>query len=727
MAFGTDLFNLSITGVTAKWVVAAVLGEERLDAPFRFQVTCAPTAKIAVDDVFMKAATLEWILEDKSKRALDGFVTEVEIGEFGWELVLEPRVALLADAVDHQLFMEEDTLQIVTAVLSEHAVQVEPRITRTLPKREQCVQAFETDLAFVSRLLAEEGITWFCDKDEKDKLVLADDPAHFDPLAGSLLVREGRAAMRTDDEWVRGTRVQHSLCTDKFSLRDHDFEIPTVTLEATYPIKPKAAPKFEQYEYPGEFGDAKLGQAVAQIRLEEARTQHVVLEAETTSRKLVPGYLVTLEDAPPGVPPKWLVVAVSHDATQHAMTSGEGGGEHSYTARFRAIPSDTPYRPQRPESPKLGGIQTGTITGASGSEIHPDKHGRVKVHLRWDRRRSKDDASSNWARVVQPNISGSYHQPRVGWENLVGFWDASADYPFVLGRLHNGGMPAPHAQPGNKVVSAFGTSTTPGGGSLNHFTMTDTKGSESFDFNASKDYNERTENDKAATVTANDTWTISGNSKVITQEVYQTNVIGSQTYSVGGSRTVNVTANKIINAGSESVSIGAARMFNVGGDQHIDCASLVRLIGSSKAEADIEHHSRLVTGTSGVVVGGAWTALAGLHASTHVGGVNTETVSGPKNIAAPKYELKVKGACTETFSSRTITASANVIDTAPSVTYDISGEAKLDGGFVVFEGKSKVTLKGGGVTVTITDSEVKIDGKFENSKASEDSEEEKYG
>ncbi len=727
MAPADGAFQLTIDGVSAQWTIAFVEGEERLNEPFRFQLTCAPSSRsLDVDAVFLKSAHLAWTLEGGGTRTVSALVTEIVRGEFGWDLVLEPRVAFLRDAVDHQLFMQEDTVQIVTAVLAEHGVQVTSRVMRSLPKREQCVQAFESDLDFVSRLLAEEGIAWFCDKDDSSTIVLVDDIGKFDPLDGDVVVQNwnGTAA---PDVVVSGVRIGHALCTDKFSLRDHDFEAPKVTLEAAYPLSPSTPPKYELYEYPGDFGDKALGQTLAQIRLEEARCGQLLLEAETNSRKLAPGYVLSLQSPPSGIPDKWLVVEVSHEAVQ-GMGPARDREERAYTARFVATPATLQYRPPRLATARLGGIQSGTITGPSGSEIHPDNHGRVKVLLRWDRRRPKDDTSSNWARVIQPAMSGSLHQPRVGWENLIGFWDASADYPIVMGRLHNGAMPAPHAQPANKVVTAFGTATTPGGGSLNHFTMTDTKGAESFDFNASKDYNERTENDKAATVTANDTWNIGGDSKVITQQVYQVQVKGSQTYSVGGSRTVNVTADKVINAGSESVSIGAARMFNVGGDQHIDCASLVRMIGSSKAEADIEHHSRLVTGASTVVVGGAWTAAAGLHASTQVGGVNTESVSGAKSIEAPKYELKVKGAVTEKFSSRTIDATGGIVESAPTVTYDVSGGAKLHGGtFVVFEASSKLTLKGGGLTVTITPSEVKIDGKFENSSAAEDSDKESYG
>src|SRR4029079_12290479 len=49
------------------------------------------------------------------------------------------------------------------------------------PKREICVQWEETDLAFLLRLLEEEGITFFFLQEKGgEKLVLCDDPTQFD-------------------------------------------------------------------------------------------------------------------------------------------------------------------------------------------------------------------------------------------------------------------------------------------------------------------------------------------------------------------------------------------------------------------------------------------------------------------------------------------------------------------------------------------------------------------
>src|SRR5262249_9551113 len=151
---------------------------------------------------------------------------------------------------------------------------------------------------------------------------------------------------------------------------------------------------------------------------------------------------------------------------------------------------------------------------------------------------------------------GGLFQPRVGWEALVSFQGTSGDAPVVLGRLYNGQAPPPNGLPGDKVVSAFGTQTTPGGGSANLVAMNDTAGKEGMSFNASKDFNEKTENDKTSNVSANDTWSVGAARKLIVGQVLSVKVSAAQSYTIGGSRTVNVTSNKMINAASESVMVG---------------------------------------------------------------------------------------------------------------------------------------------------------------------------
>src|SRR5262249_27476449 len=150
-------------------------------------------------------------------------------------------------------------------------------------------------------------------------------------------------------------------------------------------------------------------------------------------------------------------------------------------ARFRATPKDTPFRPARLHAPRISGVENATSTGPSNQDLHTDAYARVKAQLRWDRRGKKDEKSSAWVRTLQPPTSGGFMLPRTGWEVLLGFVGTSADAPIVLGRLPNGAAPPPDKQPGHKTSSAFGSLTTPGGGTKNLVRMMDSSGGESFD------------------------------------------------------------------------------------------------------------------------------------------------------------------------------------------------------------------------------------------------------
>jgi type VI secretion system secreted protein VgrG len=373
------------------------------------------------------------------------------------------------------------------------------------------------------------------------------------------------------------------------------------------------------------------------------------------------------------------------------------------------------------------GVQTTTVTAAGGSEIHTEEHGRSRVHLRWDRRRPMDDTSSAWTRVLQPATTGSLFLPRTGWEELTAFWGPSADAPLLLGRLDNGAATPPRSLPGSKTSTMFGSATTPGGGSANVVLMDDTAGSEGLSFVASKDFNERTENDKATDIKADDTHTVGANRKLIVGNVHQVAVTGAQTYTVGGGRTVNVESDFNLEAASESVMVGGLRMFNVGGDYSTSCASLTRLVGAAKVETAIEHQQRDVTGASTVMVGGSWSETGVVHAAVHVAGGNAELVAGAKTINAGKYELTVRGALSETLASRKIKAGGKVNEAYKGpLTMTIAGAMKIKGADVTIKATTKLTIKASGITVEITPGNIKIDGKFDGKVNSVDEGDESY-
>jgi type VI secretion system secreted protein VgrG len=716
------LFHLEVEGASCVWRIAGVTGRERLHGFFAFRVLAEPmegdlrASGIEPEDLITKTARLRWPLESVGERVVEGIVDEVRRDGGHYEIAIVPRVAMLADSSDYRVFVDQDALAIAGAVLADNGIALEARVARTLPKRAQCVQSFESDLAFVSRILADEGVAWFLPHGRPDVLIATDNRTGFDriedPLpivdAGGLVT--GRSAYRA--------RVRQRVVTDRVTLRDYDFEAPKLDLTAE--AKGKRS-DLESYEFPGGFRDPALGKALARIRREEKAAMERVLDAETTARDLAPGYLVQVQgELAEG---EWLIVEVTHESLEQGPTTDE----RPYRARFLAIPAETAYRPTREEPRRVPGVQHATTTGPRAQEIHTEEHGRVKTLLRWDRRGKKDDRSSAWARTMQPPTSGGFFLPRVNWEVLVGFSGCSADSPLVLGRLYNGEIAPPHGLPANKVVSAFGTRTTPGGGSANGMTIDDTAGHEGMTFGASADYNERTENDKVTVVAADEKASVSGNRKLMVGQVHGIEVAGAQTHSVGGSRALNVNANMGVSAGPESISIGGLRSFKVGGDSSIACAMLSRLVGGAKAELDIEHETREVGGASTTLVGGSWNVVAAAQASVSVAGASAELVGGPRKVTTGSYFLEVKGGLKLTLGSWTTKAGASHdIGFNAGSAVQVAGSAKIKGSDVTIAADSKLTIKASGITIEMTPSAVTVKGRFDGSIASVDDGDQQY-
>ncbi len=266
-------YELQIAG--APFVVASVRGREAVGEPFSFDVVARPEEPGPIE--IGAEATLSWPLEDGSTRTVNAIVDAVEEhagGDTGklatrgaTVLRLVPRLASLADGVDHEVFLDQDALQIAEAVLSANGVTLEKRVNRTPSKRAMCVQAFESDLAFVTRILAEEGILWFPHPDEADVIVAADNPSGFAPAPGDpIVVRAAEGMIAGRSAW--GVGLATRAVTDKVTLRDFDFEAPSVdlTVAAT-----EGQGTSERYEYRVGYTDPSVGKKLAKLRLEEHR------------------------------------------------------------------------------------------------------------------------------------------------------------------------------------------------------------------------------------------------------------------------------------------------------------------------------------------------------------------------------------------------------------------------------------------------------------------------
>jgi type VI secretion system secreted protein VgrG len=474
-------------------------------------------------------------------------------------------MGLLGQQVDCRIFQDKDVKEIVTLVLSELGVpegHQSWRLMGSYPKREYCVQYRESALAFACRLLEEEGIYWFSDRNDAGELIVfEDDSTSADPIDGDEAVpyRQG-AGLEKGTDAIGFITERHRTATGKVVLRDYDFKKPEVDLTASASADRDA--DLERYDYPGAYVDPAVGKRLATVRLEALQAERVTLDVRAGCARVVPGRWLSIVDAPAGMDGDHFVTSAVHEWA---------GG--TYVVHATLIPKKVKYRtPQLTPRPVIDGPQTAVIVAPPGSpteEIHTDELARCKVRFHWDRYGKADDTATFWMRVSQAQTSGSMILPRLGWEVIVEFLEGNPDRPIITGRVFNGIFMPPYALPEGKSRTALQSVSSPGGGGKNEIRFEDKAGSEEVKIGAHKDTTLATANNKTKSTAVNETknvkvdvqLTVGANQTVKVTNGYQNTVAGAQTVDVGGSRKVEVNAvYGLTSGGASKTSVGAAQM-----------------------------------------------------------------------------------------------------------------------------------------------------------------------
>jgi len=507
-----------------------------------------------------------------------------------YRIQVSSALGLLDQQVDCRIFQDKDVKEIVSGVLKDLGVadnQQSWRLSVTYPKREYCVQYNESALAFVSRLLEEEGIFFFSDKgDAGELLVFEDDSTTVDPIDGEKKVeyRHGAGLDASDDAIGVITR-RHRTATGKVTLRDYDFKRPQLDLTSAASADTDA--DLEVYDYPGLYVEPKEGARLAQVKLEALQAERVTLELESGCPRLIAGRWLSLVDTPNELDGDYLITGAVHE-----MRLGV------YRVHATVIPRKVKYRtPQRTPRPVIEGPQTAVVVAPPGSpneEIHTDKLGRCKVKFHWDRYAKNDDTDSCWMRTSQQQTSGSMILPRVGWEVMVEFLEGNPDRPLVTGRVYNGVYMPPYALPEGKSRTAIKTSSSPGGKGMNEIRMEDKAGSEEVKIGSQKDTTLATGNNKTTSTAANETKNVKVNSTITvgadhTVKItngYKNTVAAAQSASVGGNRTVEINAVYGLTAGGASATTVGGKQFEMDGDPIKALLSLAIKAATDAAKAE---------------------------------------------------------------------------------------------------------------------------------------------
>ncbi len=715
--------------------VSGISGTEALSQPYAFQVDFHPR-----DDEPLEAESLPGVeallsveVRGGSPRHIHGMVRRVALlgqqgGRWRYRAWVVPKLWRLSLVKRSRIFQGKTVPQIVKAVLEEAGVEVKLSLNGSYEAREYCTQYRETDLAFISRLLEWEGIFYFFQHAEDGHLMVLGDGSNVHealPGGATLPVKE-KEGLAEAGEYLRTLERIHRLRPGVMHLKDYDFEKPELDVSGKAESE-EGQGALEVYDYPGEYVVPGVGKQVAKVRMEEATQASRTLNGEGVAPSLTPGYRFEVQDEGTHAG-EYTVVEVVHSGRQPETAGGREALGGLYRCGFKCMPSKVPFRPRRrTEVPRIAGLQTATVVGPSGEEIHTDGHGRIKVQFHWDREGQRDDRASCWVRVGQAwggPAWGALYLPRIGQEVLIRFLEGNPDRPLVAGTVYNGANPTPYALPDEKTKSTLKSASTPGSDGFNEVRIEDAASQEEIYLHAQKDEELITENDKSQGVGANEALlvkkdrsrTVEGNQslRVLMSDMsliegnQSTRVTGNRSTRVGASHSESVEGNQTVTVAKNftgaitqavSESVGAAKALSVGGSYLVNVGlALNEAVGGLKSVEIGGLHSEFVVGSRQEMITKDKESKVGGDFNTELKqGQLTETVGKDAKIdVGAKHELTVTEATAWLAKEFSLKADkfSLVVNDKLILSMEKSGKVQLFPKTLTIDGSSNIKIKG---------------------------------
>lgn len=544
------------------------------------------------------------------------------------------------------------------------------------------VQYNESDFDFVSRLLEQEGLSYYFEHTDTGSILAITDAPNRPALAQNDQVfsqkRIGVGGQANKQELVRVLRDARRLSSRSVTMREFDYQRSLTPLQATSQEAHDNADRSEHFEFPA--GEDSVinntGLHAADVRLQRQVVERNLREGAGTLRTLEPGHRFTLHDSD-GLHDDLELFAVRLEtfatelAPQQTILDEEpfgfaqatGALTPGFDSRFLALNNAIPFRPaMRTPRPRIHGVQSAVITAEEHDandpdrpKINADKQARVRVRFPWDQRPDTGDKTptSRWIRVSQYWAGAGYgalYMPRVGHEVLVAYMQGDPDHPVIVGRVYNGQNTPPYnpqEQPTRSTVKSNSATETKEVSGFNEIRFEDRAKKEEIYLHAQKDFNE--------TVLAS----------------HSTSVGGDQSNSVGGNRTHSVK-------GFETVTVDGDRttLFK-SNESHTVSGFLSTSIGANE--------KRVVDGFRNTIVGANDDLhISGWHNVT-AGAGETVGIAGPRSVLVE--------------ADQKITTAGNYFNSSSSAYFSMTADFQANSATAGFNQTSSFYIHAGGCTL----------------------------
>jgi type VI secretion system secreted protein VgrG len=477
----TRLLRLSTPLGPERLLAECLRGDESLDGPCILHVSALSLdAGIPLKSLLGQPVLLELLtpVPGMPRRPFHGHITSAQLiganGGFArYALTIEPWSAFLALGRDSRIFQDKTVFDILDAVFQAWpsrgtlvpAWRYDIADRDSYPVRSLTCQYQESNLAFVQRLMHEEGLFYYVEHSAapdnpqlgSHTLVIADHNGSFqpNPQAGVRFTQPG-AVMREDsvDRWHTLSRPAPTSVDiqswDYRSLGSRRLSASSASSGSSGSgLLPASADTPGSYAYP----TRAQGQRIADNQLQALQAAREIHKGAGTVRTFTPGTTFTLsgharfDAATDQEASRFTLLRVRHLAhnnlaadlraavtqalgrspfsDEEVQASGTAIGERPlYRNRFEAIRSTVAYRSgvdghgvRLHPRPTITGQQTAIVVGPPGAVIHTDRDHRIKVQFHWQRNAGNGDLSHS--RLDHPAPDGQTGAPA---DDRAGTW-----------------------------------------------------------------------------------------------------------------------------------------------------------------------------------------------------------------------------------------------------------------------------------------------------------------
>ena len=465
--------TLWVRNVPASLDVLAFEGQERLSEPFSYHIEFTSTERdlpaetlLGQDVCFSLHAPPKklplLVLTPppiKPLRTLHGVITSFKRqsgsnDQAGYAITLQPRLALLARSRQFRIYQHQSVPQIVESILrSRHDFEGQDflfSLKRDYPKREQVMQHGESDLAFITRLLAQVGIWYRFTSDERlriDVVEFCDDQRLYQ-FNVELPYHPQSGLSSSDQDSVWNLQSNHQVVEQQVHFRAYHHRDARAHLNGDIDQTRGAKTTYgEAYHYAEPYkalGDrldqdedllSESGYFYARLRHERYLNDQTQLNGVTSSATLAPGQVLKVTGgAPQAFTPGAVITGLTTTAAR----------DSSFIATFEAIPysESVCFRPALKDKPLIAGSIPARVTSNQANDpyAHIDLEGRYRVQFLFDRDSWTPGQESLWLRLARSYAGDTHglHLPLIaGTEVAVAFEQGDPDRPYIAHALHD--------------------------------------------------------------------------------------------------------------------------------------------------------------------------------------------------------------------------------------------------------------------------------------------------